>query len=254
MNKPPQDAWFFTREGERIGPVTLADLRVKAQESALDPRLDMVWTQGMAEWKPAAEIEGLFGQRTAVEAQESLAPAADVYAPPKLGSVAEMMSREGAWPGARRRSFISAVILFPIVWSFVLPLGSVFLTGLLGPEITGVIGIGAAFLPLLVGVYFGLMRLVNLGMSRWWYFANFVPILNLWIGYRCFACPAGYAYHKKLDGAGVALAILYWLLVVLTVLVIVAVVALMLGVIDSPAIQEQLLESLRAAGNQATQP
>jgi uncharacterized membrane protein YhaH (DUF805 family) len=196
----------------------------------------------------------LFGHRTAAEARESLAPAADVYAPPKLESVAEMMSREGAWPGVRRRSFICAMILFPIVWSFVLPLGSTFLTGQLGPEITGVIGIGAAFLPLLVGVYFGLMRLVNLGMSRWWYFANFVPILNLWIGYRCFACPAGYAYHKKLDGAGVALAILYWLLVVLTVLVIVAVVALWFGVIDSPAIQEQLREALRAAGNQATQP
>lgn len=254
MNKTSQDAWFFTRDGERIGPVTLADLRVKVQEAALNPRLDMVWTQGMAEWKPAGEIEGLFGQRTAAEAPESLAPSADVYAPPKSGSVAEMMSRESAWPGARRRSFISAVILFPIVWSFILPLGSTFLTGSLGPEITGVIGIGAAFLPLLVGVYFGLMRLVNLGMSRWWYFANLVPILNLWIGYRCFACPAGYAYHKKLDGAGVALAILYWLLMGLTILVIMAVVALMLGVIDSPAIQEQLREAIRAAGNQASQP
>jgi hypothetical protein len=102
------------------------------------------------------------------------------------------------------------------------------------------------------------MRLMNLGMSRWWFFANFVPILNLWIGYRCFACPAGYALHKKLDGAGVALAILYWLLMVLTVLVMVTVVALLLGTFGSlpelDPLRETLSEALRAAGNQAPQP
>ena len=58
MNDTPQDAWFYSSEGERIGPVTFAELRVKASEAALNPRLDMVWTQGMAEWKPAGEIEG----------------------------------------------------------------------------------------------------------------------------------------------------------------------------------------------------
>ena len=26
--------------------------------------------------------------------------------------------------------------------------------------------------------------------------------MNIWLGYRLYACPAGYQTHKKLDGAG----------------------------------------------------
>jgi hypothetical protein len=124
-------------------------------------------------------------------------------------------------------------------------MGAGFLTKQFGPEITGVIGIGAAFLPLLMGIYFSLMRLVNLGMSRWWFLAIFVPILNLWVGFRCFACPAGYVYHKKLGGAGVALAFFYWLLVGLGILAIAATVALLLGSIGDAELQEQCRRAIR---------
>jgi hypothetical protein len=54
--------------------------------------------------------------------------------------------------------------------------------------------------------YFWMKRLVNLGMSRVWLLEILAPVLNLWVSYRCFACPPGYAYHKKLDGTGIALA------------------------------------------------
>ena len=237
-----------------MGPVTFAELRIQVEETLLNPRLDMVWTQGMAEWKPAGEIEGLFAKRPPPIPQESLAPPTDPYAPPKLDSVADMMSRIVDWPGARRRGFLMATILFPLVWHGIVILSTGFLTQQFGAEIMGIIGIGAAFVPLLVGIYFGLMRLVNLGMSRWWYLANFVPILNLWVGYRCFACPAGYAYHKKLDGVGVVLAILYWLLVVVVILAIIAAVALMFGALGNPELQEQLLDAMRIIREQATKP
>ncbi len=247
MNESPQDAWFYTQEGERLGPVTLSDLRVKVQEASLNPRLDMVWTQGMAEWKPAGEIEGLFERRSAPEPQESLAPSADPYKPPAQQSVADKMGREGGWPGARRRSFLIATILFPIVWNVVLPFGIGILAGQLGPEIIGVIMIGVVFVPVVVAVYYGIQRLANLGMSRWWYLGNFVPLLNIWVGYRTFACPAGYAYHKKLDGPGVALAILYWLIVVVAIISIAAAVALLFGFIGDPELQEKLREAIRVA-------
>lgn len=252
MNEPPQDAWFFTREGERIGPVTFSELRLKVREAGLNPRLDLIWTEGMDEWKPAGEIEGLFEKRAAAESPESLAPPADPYTPPKQGSAAEMMSQEGEWPGARRRSFLLATILFPLVWNLVVPFGAGFLAGPLGPDITGYVLIAAALVPPVVVIYYGLMRLVNLGMSRWWYLANLVPLLNFWVGYRCFACPAGYAYHKKLDGAGVFLAILYWLLTALVILAIIAFIALLFGAINSPELQQQLREIISAARAQAT--
>jgi hypothetical protein len=247
MNELPRDAWFYTREGERIGPVTLADLRVKAAECALNPRLDMVWTEGMAEWKPAGEIDGLFEKRGAAEPPEPLAPPAGSYAPPKHESVEETMNREGNWPGARRRGFLTATILFPMVWNVAFPIGAGFLTGPLGPEIVNYIVIGGVFLPVVVSIHFGLMRLVNLGMSRWWFFANFVPFLNFWLGYRTFACPAGYAYHKKLDGIGVFLAIVYWLMMLLVIVSIVAVIALLIGAVDNPEIRQQLQDAIRSA-------
>lgn len=254
MSELVQDAWFFTREGERLGPVTFAELRGMVSQARLNPRLDLVWTQGMAEWKAAGEIEGLFERRSAPEPAESLAPPADPYAPPKQESVTDMMQREGEWPGARRRSFLIATILFPFAWNLAFTMSAGLLKQQLGPEIMGVVGIGAAFLPAVVGIYFGLQRLVNLGMSRWWYLANLVPFLNFWVGYRCFACPAGYAYHKKLDGVGVALAIIYWLLMVLCFIAIVAILAVLLGAAGDPEIRDRFFEALRAAREQAVKP
>ncbi len=238
-----------------MGPVTLAELEEKAKQGALNPRLDLVWTQGMAEWLPAGEISGLFERRAPPPPAEGLGPAAvDPYRPPKLDSVEDRMSQEGGWPGARRRSFLLATIVFPFAWNFAFGLGAEFLTGQFGPLIMRWIGIGAAILPVLVGIYYGLMRLVNLGMSRWWYLANLVPFVNLWVGYRCFACPAGYAYHKKLDGAGVMLAIFYWLLMLLCVLLIVAIIAVLQGAIDNPELQQQIGEALRTLRDQASKP
>lgn len=240
----PEHSWFYTREGERHGPVAFADLREKAGAAALDPRLDMVWKQGMAEWKPAGEIDGLFEKRAAAE-PEPLAPPAGHYTPPKQGTAAEVMGKEGNWPGARRRSFLFMTIIFPFLWGILFGVIGQFLGPQLGPEIMKYIGLAAGILPLIAGIYFSLMRLVNLGMSRWWFLGYFIPFLNFWVGYRCFACPSGYAYHKKLDGVGIALAIFYWLSAVIVILVTAAVVALMFGAVTSPEIQEQLREPLR---------
>jgi hypothetical protein len=59
------------------------------------------------------------------------------------------------------------------------------------------------------------MRFRNLGMNRAWFFGLFAPILNLWIWFRIFACPEGYAEHRKLDGIGWILAFIYWVSVLL---------------------------------------
>jgi GYF domain 2 len=247
MNDVTQDSWFFTREGERIGPVSLSDLRIKAKEGALNPRLDLVWTQGMAEWKPAGEIDGLFERRTATEPQEFLAPAADPYAPPQQESVAAQMGKEGNWPGVRRRSYLFAVILLPFLISFGMGLATPLMTSQFGDEITGWIMLGSLALPFIIGIYFGIQRLANVGMSRWWYLGHFVPLLNVWVGYRSFACPGGYAYHKKLDGIGILLAIIYWLCVAIIVLSIIAIVALFAGALGTPEIQQQIQEAIRQA-------
>lgn len=241
MHEAGQETWFYTREGERIGPVSFTMLREKAASAALDPRLDMAWTSGMAEWKPAGEIDGLFEKRSATpEPQETLASTAEPHTPQNRDTVADMMSKEADWPGARRRSFIFMTFIFPLIWGFIFStIGSV-IGPQLGPEIMRYIGFAAGLLPAILGIYFFLIRLVNLGMSRWWFLAALVPLLNFWVGYRCFACPPGYAYHKKLDGIGVALTIFYWLSFLLVLAATAAMVFLMINEVGNPALQELL--------------
>ena len=116
MSDVQQDAWFYTREGEKIGPVTFSELKIKAAEGELNPRLDMAWTPGMEAWQPSGEIEDLFEKRTAAEPQNLFGPPTDPYKPPKHGSAAEAMGKQGGWPGARRRSYLLVLFFFPSLW------------------------------------------------------------------------------------------------------------------------------------------
>lgn len=254
MNDVAQTPWFFTVDGERTGPVSLADLRVKAANGELNPRLDMVWTHGMDDWKPSGEIDGLFEKRSTPAAAEPLAPAADPYKPPQQDTAAESLGREGEWPGARRRMFLIMTIIFPILWNFGFTRGAGFLGQQLGPEIMTFVALAAMIVPIIVGIYFGLQRLANLGMSRWWYLGHFVPFLNLWVGYRSLACPAGYAYHKKLDRIGWVLAILYWLGVLVFILSIAAMAAILAGAVNQPELRQQIEELLRQAAARNPKP
>ena len=69
----------------------------------------------------------------------------------------------------------------------------------------------------LVTFFMVLSRLQNLGMSRWNFLWNLVPIASIWINYRIVACPAGYADSKKLDGSGKLLAFFYFASIILPI-------------------------------------
>jgi len=173
---------------------------------------------------------------------------------PRLRRAQGGAHRNDGWPGARRRVFLPVCLVFPYVWTFALSAVSPFLIRQFGRNLMGTMLPFAEYLPLLVLVYFGVKRLANLGMNRWWCLAAFVPILNVWVGFRCFACPAGYAHHRKLDGPGIALAILYWLMILAIVLILASLAAVFFGVIDSPELQQQLREALRTTGRPARRP
>jgi len=214
MTELAQDSWYYSREGERLGPVPLAALQALVAAGELNPRLDLVWTQGMADWQPAGEIDVLF-QRRVIEAA-----VANPYTPPQAESAAALMQRQGEWPGASRRAYLGATILLPVVWNMALIYVPAAFGIPLEPAVFQRINLGGALVLVLIGIYYGLQRFANLGMSRWWYLGHFVPLLNIWVGYRCFACPPGYAYHKRLDGVGIALAIFYWLALVVVMLAV----------------------------------
>lgn len=51
--------WYFAHEGRRQGPVPVFELEQLAERGEFDPQHDLVWREGMAEWRPASEFPEL---------------------------------------------------------------------------------------------------------------------------------------------------------------------------------------------------
>jgi len=51
-------AWYYTKDGQRFGPVPLGELKGLLETGQVGPR-DYVWTAGMASWQRAEEVEEL---------------------------------------------------------------------------------------------------------------------------------------------------------------------------------------------------
>ena len=202
-----QQQWFFSMGGERIGPVGFDYLLELAQTGKLDPRADLVWSTGLNDWEPAGDVEGLFekrsieDRRTGVDFSDSMA-SAGIHEPVTL--------KKPQWAGTGRIGYVMGVTVIPVAllvgWQFAVPV----LAKYTPEDLTG-------YLPLVVFPLVALMMLVtlvkrfnNLGMTGWWILGLMIPFLNLWLGYRLLACPAGYSNVKRLDGIGKLVAFLYW--------------------------------------------
>jgi uncharacterized Tic20 family protein len=57
--------WFYAERGEQRGPIGFEELKARADQGSLRPE-DLVWGEGMPQWKPASQVDGLFASpRTA---------------------------------------------------------------------------------------------------------------------------------------------------------------------------------------------
>lgn len=200
--------WYFTSEGERRGPVTFAELRTMAKSSVLDPRLDMVWKKGMDTWKPAGRIDGLF-ERNAFHNNPQAAAPVEAPAPATVLRskvlTDALASKDLVWPGVGRLGLWLGLLLLPVVFHRVFLLVSPRIAEQWGGGVLGLVQTIAAVVPWLVVAALVVQRFANLGMKKRRAALLLVPVLNLWIAFRCLFCPPGYAYHGKMDAAGVAL-------------------------------------------------
>lgn len=79
--------WYYAQDGKQIGPVSSDDLKLLVQSGTLTPE-SLLWQEGMADWKPAGGVRGLFGsaEKPATGANSTLPP------PPRSKSLATTVS------------------------------------------------------------------------------------------------------------------------------------------------------------------
>jgi hypothetical protein len=56
-----EQGWRCRIDGQEHGPLTDAELRLLARDGDLKPD-DLVWREGMQDWRPAKGLKGLFGE------------------------------------------------------------------------------------------------------------------------------------------------------------------------------------------------
>lgn len=209
-----EKVWYVTREGKRFGPFTFYDLKLKVKRGELNPRLDMAWKDGMDDWIPTGKIEGLFEKNAEAEAAEIKREAPPVVTTQSKNAHGDAYLGTNAkeyTEGTSRRGYIFICYIFPVIVGAGLAFGMDFMEANLGEKLFPIVLLVLLVVVFVIIISATLDRFLNLGMSRWWFFGLLVPLLNSWLGYRLFACPAGYAEHKKLGGAGWVLAFVYWL-------------------------------------------
>jgi len=246
MSDTPQDAWFFSKDGKQHGPVTTEELRFLAANSQLHPRQDLVWSHGMDEWKPAGEIDGLF-EKVVAEAppESSMATTPNLNLSSQEDTADELMGQQNEWPGIARGGYFLGSIALSLIGTFLPPYVAPYLSS--HPQTIVVIPVLLGFASFILL----LSRLANTGMSRWWFLGFLIPIVNLWVGFRVFAAPPGYVFHRKMDAAGIFLGILYWLFVILPVLaVVVALVIVLFTDLGDPELRKKFLDILHQAQTQ----
>ena len=75
--------WHYAKHGKQEGPVDTATLQGKLQTGEVAPT-DLVWKEGMAEWKPAAEVPEL---NVSASAPSPVVPAPGGPAPGPVGNI-----------------------------------------------------------------------------------------------------------------------------------------------------------------------
>jgi hypothetical protein len=239
----PEGEWYFSRDGQQSGPLTYDELKAKADAGALLPRKDLVWKEGMSDWRPVGEIQGLFDRRI-------IAPVAETTHNDDTSDLYYGGGDAEEWPGFGRGRYLFTVFVLPFLLNFGIAAAKPLLDSQIGAQVAGYLVLGVMILSVIVVIQATLERFANLGMSKLWFFGQFVPILNIWLGHRTIACPAGYADHKKMDGIGIFLAILYWLGVLLSFATFGLIIYLAFAGANDPEFQNKLREAFGPAYDQ----
>ena len=131
--------WYYTKEGKQTGPIAFEELQRLAAQGQLLPG-DFVWKQGMQNWQPAREINGLFAGLPGVP-------------PPGPGAAAGTdEAPAGFWARAGARVIDNLILAIPgIVLTLIVPRSS----GLGGAVVRMIFGfaISGVYFTWMIGTY-----------------------------------------------------------------------------------------------------
>jgi len=217
--------WFFAKNGAQEGPVTAPQLQALVRSGTLDPATLLVWKEGMAEWSSLQDA-GLMPATSPLMTPTPMvaaAPPASLATNPYLLSERSQhaMARERdayvpSYEGyGRLRYFLTYMVMTLALYA--VALGVVFLImKSTEAEVASLAVLGLlAIVYIIATFYIGAQRTKNLGMSGFAVLWSLVPIMNIWIGWRMMACPAGYEDHRTLDVPGKVLTGLWIALMVM---------------------------------------
>lgn len=106
------DTWHYTTNGQQHGPVSSAELRSLARHGFITPN-DLVWKTGMANWKQAGQLKGLFPAAMVVEPKP----------PPSSMPLIAVTAGPKPRPSGKRTKYV--VMLIPMT---VIAIGTVLVT------------------------------------------------------------------------------------------------------------------------------
>jgi uncharacterized membrane protein YhaH (DUF805 family) len=189
--------YFVAPNGQQQGPYSLKQLEDMMRAGQLKGS-DLCWREGMTDWQSIS---------TAIPSLMIPADTINPYAPPK--SPWEETSSRGLrnyYGGIGRLAYFGI--------SFGLGVANALLATMTQSQddMQELFIVILIVLASMVTVY---QRLKNIGMNPWWCLLMFIPIANLYIGFRCLACQEGHADTGRLDTAGKVIAWIFGILIVM---------------------------------------
>ncbi|MBK1790500.1 DUF4339 domain-containing protein [Persicirhabdus sediminis] len=231
--------WYYARGDQQNGPVTLKALRNMFKRNQLNLDHDRVWHPKMPEWLLAGEVEEFQPDamaRAAAEEENETAifePSAASLRAASEADYAMGMIEFNTYGGLSRRWFyLWVIVLIPIIE--VVP--TFFMTESYYDGLSSITRWAAILLFVVVSG----SRVRNLGMASGWWWCLLLPIVNIWMYYRCYCCPAGYEDSRQLDTAGKVLTTFY----VLCNLLILAVLGMIFFSLGSEGFLESIFDWL----------
>ena len=233
---PETDQWYYTdKTGQQAGPVSTSEL-LKLMASQAVGSTAMAWKEGMAGWQPISQIKELNAPQMTSSSEEPVVvtppnltpstpeqqtPSIDPYEAPRASLTdddAYGVNQASGYGGIGRLAYFLFSILAGIITQGV----TVALGGeQIEPNISYMLLAGS----FIISMFLAFARLKNIGMSRWWFLGNFVPILNIFLSVWVMSRQEGWVETRQLDSAGKVIAWVMWICFLLVILAVVAAVA-----------------------------